>query len=326
MAHFNFELDKLKSKLVELKPKKVLVQLPEGIKQHASMIQKVIKDLGIETIFSGETCWGGCSIATTEAKEIKADLIVHFGHAKFIDGDFPILYIEIKDEVNLTPLLEKSLEQLKNYKNLGLSFSVQHRHDQEKITSFYNEHNKKVIVSEKKGYAAYPGHVIGCEFQGLKTIQEKVDAFIVVGNNFHSMGAVKKPVFLIDVYNNTVTEMLGVRDKILRQRIVAIDKAKQAKTFGIIQEIKPGQKFGSPSFLKEKLEAAGKDVVIISMSEISPDKLMNFYHIDAFVELACPRIAIDDFAKYEKPLITQKEALVVVGDKTIDGLLEKGFI
>ena len=34
------------------------------------------------------------------------------------------------------------------------------------------------------------------------------------------------------------------------------------------------------------------------MDELTPDKIMNFYNIDAFIELACPRIAIDDFAKY----------------------------
>ena len=41
-----------------------------------------------------------------------------------------------------------------------------------------------------------------------------------------------------------------------------------------------------------------KKVVLISMSEFTPDKIMNFYYVDAFVELACPRIALDDFYKY----------------------------
>ena len=49
------------------------------------------------------------------------------------------------------------------------------------------------------------------------------------------------------------------------------------------------------------------------------------YDIDAFVELACPRIAIDDFAKYKKTLVTFKEALVAVGHKDIKELLSTGF-
>ena len=52
---------------------------------------------------------------------------------------------------------------------------------------------------------------------------------------------------------------------------------------------------------------------------------MNFYDIDAFVCLACPRIAVDDFAKYSKTILTMKEALVGLGEKDTNDLLEKGF-
>jgi len=135
----NFELDKLVSELKERKPKKVLVQLAEGIKQNSVEIGKVVEDLGIEVIFSGETSWGACSIAVQEAEALGVDLIVHFGHAKFIDSDFPILYIEVRDELNLKPILEKSLEELKDFKKIGLSYSIQHRHDIENIKKFYED-------------------------------------------------------------------------------------------------------------------------------------------------------------------------------------------
>ena len=151
----NFEIDYLTKKLKELKPKKVLVQLPEGIKQNAFEIAQVFQDLNIEAVFSGETCWGACSIAETEAKDINADLIVHFGHAEFIESDFPILYIEVKDELDLKPILEKSLKSLEDFKKIGLSYSIQHRHDIENIINFYKENKKEVILSEKIGNVAY---------------------------------------------------------------------------------------------------------------------------------------------------------------------------
>ena len=325
----NFEPEKLVAELKSAKPKKVLVQLPEGIKQNAFGIQKLIEELGIEVIFSGETCWGGCSISVNEAKDVGADLIIHFGHAEFIKSDFPIIYMVVRDELDLKPILKKSLKSIKNYNTLGLSYSIQHKQDIEMVTKFYEENGKKIILSEKKGFAAVAGHVVGCEYGGLKTIQEKVDAFLILGNNFHSMGAaiaVEKPVILLDVYNDEVKEMTGVRDKIIRQRIIAMDKFKDAKKVGILVEIKPGQKFGSPKFLVDKLKAAGKETIVISISEITPDKLMNFYDIDAFVELACPRIAIDDFSKYKKTLVTFKEALVAIGHKKVDELMKTGFV
>ena len=325
----NFELEKLISELKKRKPKKILVQLPEGVKQNVFDINKIFKELEIEVIYSGETCWGGCSVAVQEAEALGADLIVHFGHAEFIKMDFPILYMEVRDELDLKPILEKSLKSLEKYKTISLSYSIQHRHDLDMIKKFYEDNGKKVLLSKKLGVASYDGHVVGCEYSGLKSIEEEVDAFVVIGNNFHSMGAalaVKKPVILIDVYNYEIKDMSDLRNKILKQRAISIEKFREAKTVGIIVEIKPGQKFGSPNFLLRKIEKAGKEAVIITMSELTPDKLMNFYYIDCFIELACPRIAVDDFEKYEKPIITFREALVGLGEKSWDEILEKGIL
>ncbi len=325
----DFEKEKLVAELKKQKPKKVLVQLAEGIKQNALEISKIIEKLGIECFFSGETCWGGCSVAVHEAKELGADLIVHFGHAEFIKTDFPVLYIEVKDILNLKPLLEESLKLLEKYKTIGLSYSIQHKHDIENMIKFFEKKGKKVILTKKMGNVAYKGHVIGCQYAGLKAIQDQVDAFVIIGNRFHSMGAtlaVKKPVILVDVYNHNVKTMEGLRDKILKQRLFSIEKLKEAKKVGIIVETKLGQKFGSPKYLLEKLRKNKKDVIVITMNEITPEKIMNFYNIDAFIELACPRIALDDFAKYEKPILTMREALVALGEKSWDEILEQGII
>ena len=257
----DFEKEKLIKELKKRKPKKVLVQLAEGIKRNAPEISEVIEGLGIEVIFSGETEWGACSVAVQEAVALGVDLIVHFGHAEFIRTDFPILYMEVRDILNLKPLLEKSLSFIKKYKKIGLSYSIQHRHDIKNIKKFYEDKGKKVLLSKKIGNVAYEGHIVGCQYEGLKVIQDKVECFVVIGNQFHSMGAtlaVKKPVVLLDVYNNNVRTMEGLRDKILKQRIISIEKLKEAKNVGIIIEIKPGQKFGSPKHLLEKLRKKGK--------------------------------------------------------------------
>src|SRR3990167_8090870 len=122
----NFEITKLVRELKKRKPKKVLVQLAEGIKQNAAEIAEVFERLGIQVIFSGETAWGGCSVALQEAEALKVDLIVHFGHAEFIETDFPILYMEVKDLLDLNPILKKSLPHIKKFKTIGLSYSIQH--------------------------------------------------------------------------------------------------------------------------------------------------------------------------------------------------------
>jgi 2-(3-amino-3-carboxypropyl)histidine synthase len=325
----DFEKEKLIEELKKAKPKKVLVQLAEGLKKNASEIEKWIKACGVEVVFSGETCWGGCDIAVDEARAVGADLIVHFGHAEFIHVDFPVIYVKVKDILNLNSLLEESLKSLEKYKTIGLSYSIQHRHDIENIKRFYEEKDKKVILSKKIGNVVREGHITGCQYEGLKPIQNDVDCFVIIGNQFHSMGAtlaVKKPVVLIDVYNNNVRTMEGLKDKILKQRAISIEKLREAKNIGIIVGMKCGQKFGSPEKLMEKLKEQGKNVIVITMDELTPDKIMNFYNIDAFIELACPRIAIDDFANYPKPILTMREAMVAVGELSWDEILDKGIL
>ena len=138
------------------------------------------------------------------------DFIVHFGHAEFIKVNYKVLYIDVKDILNLEPILNKSLETIKNFKTIGLSYSIQHRHDLNKIIKFYENAGKKVILSKKIGKVSYEGHIVACQYEGLNDIEKNVDGCIMIGNNVHSMGesiTVIKHVFLIDVYNDDVKEM-----------------------------------------------------------------------------------------------------------------------
>jgi 2-(3-amino-3-carboxypropyl)histidine synthase len=327
---FNFQKQKLREELKKIKPKRVLVQLPEGIKQDAFDIKKTIQSMNIEVVFSGETCWGACALAIDEAKKSKCDAIVHFGHSEFFkQNKIPVIYIEVIDQLNLEPILKKSLPSIKKYKKVGFSYSIQHKHDLGDILKFYKKANKEITLSKKLGNISHEGQILGCQYQGLKAIQDKVEAFMILGNRFHAMGALlalNKPVILLDVYNDKVETFPGLKDKILKQRAISIHKFKQAKKIGVLTEIKPGQKFGSENILIKKLEKAGKDFIVISMDEISNEKLRNFYDIDAFIELACPRIAVDDYAKYEKPVLTFKEAMCGLDEISWDELLKEGLL
>ena len=99
---YKFEEDKLIREIKERNPKLILLQLPEGLKKESSKLVKVIKDnTNSEVIVSGEPCWGACDIALDEAKNLKADLIILYGHAPFMKINFPILYMEARYETNI---------------------------------------------------------------------------------------------------------------------------------------------------------------------------------------------------------------------------------
>jgi 2-(3-amino-3-carboxypropyl)histidine synthase len=54
------------------------------------------------------------------------------------------------------------------------------------------------------------------------------------------------------------------------------------------------------------------------MEEINPMSLMS-YRVDAYVNTACPRIAMDDSARYERPMLTIPELEIVLDERTWDG-------
>jgi 2-(3-amino-3-carboxypropyl)histidine synthase len=328
---FDFQLGYVEKELKRRKAKKALLQFAEGIKiDSAEVVKELEGKIDTKIVVSGQSCWGGCDLALNEAKDLECDIIVHFGHAPFIKVDFPVLYVYVKDNKDLSKLLKASLKELKKHKIIGLVGSIQHSHQMDKIKEFYEINKKKVEIPKAVGFSYMPGHVVGCEYRGLKDLSKNIDAVVVIGNRFHGLGAalsvLDKPVYLIDAYNDEISDMSKFRDKILKQRAISIDRIKDAKNIGILVGMKPGQKFGSYETIKKEFEKQGKQVTIITMNEFTPDKIMNFYKVEGFVELACPRIATDDYGRYPKPIITFREALVVLGKLSWEELLEQGLL
>jgi 2-(3-amino-3-carboxypropyl)histidine synthase len=77
--------------------------------------------------------------------------------------------------------------------------------------------------------------------------------------------------------------------------------------------------------VKKKLEENGKAVCIFAAREITPEVLMEFPTVDAYVNTACPRVSLDDASKFKKPVLTVNEALVVVGELSWEELCRRGL-
>jgi len=60
------------------------------------------------------------------------------------------------------------------------------------------------------------------------------------------------------------------------------------------------------------LKDSGRRAQKVVIEEISPMALMS-YQVDAFVNTACPRIAMDDSARYPKPMLTPPELEIALG-------------
>lgn len=91
-----------------------------------------------------------------------------------------------------------------------------------------------------------------------------------------------------------------------------IEQARSAKTFGIILGTLGRQ--GSTSILDQitaLFKKHGRKFFVIFLSEILPDKLKRFTKVDAWVQIACPRLSIDWGHFYEKPFLSTYEAFAM---------------
>ena len=125
---------------------------------------------------------------------------------------------------------------------------------------------------------------------------------------FHSVSVsleVGKPVYQANPITGIVSELnekIIKKYKILRKNTIA--KAKSAKVYGILVCTKPGQyNLKLAETIKKKLESRGKRAYIFMFETLSPESLLDFQNIEAWVNTACPRIAIDDIERFDRPVI-----------------------
>lgn len=63
---------------------------------------------------------------------------------------------------------------------------------------------------------------------------------------------------------------------------------------------------------KKKLDEMSKNYVVVLMSEIFPQKLSMFHEVDAWVQIACPRLSIDWGHAFPAPLLTPYEMAIIL--------------
>jgi len=172
--------------------------------------------------------------------------------------------------------------------------------------------------------------VIGCDYSNAKSVAKEVEAFLFIGGGrFHALGvalSTSKPTIIADPYEQRAYSLVGDAETIVKQQWASVQEASKAKSFGLLVGLKPGQRRLEEALrLKEKLEEKGKTVYVFAVREITPEVLMEFPTVEAFVNTACPRISLDDASKFKKSVLTPSEALVVVGELSWGDLCRKGF-
>jgi 2-(3-amino-3-carboxypropyl)histidine synthase len=330
MCGFDFEEERIKQEIAKVGAKRVLLQLPEGLKSEAPRIAKIIEETGALPVISADPCYGPCDLVTTEAESLGADLIIHFGHAKLMKHEpVPTMYVEARSTVTVDDVVEKSLPLLRKYERVGLATTVQHVQALGGAREILVRAGKTVIVGDA-GRMSYPGQVSGCDYSNVKSIADDVEVFLFIGGGrFHALGvalSTSKPTLIADPYEKRVYSINAEAQKILKQRWACVEEAKRAKTFGVLIGLKVGQRrFDEALKIKEIARRNGKQAFLFAIREILPEALMEFPQVDVYVNTACPRVSLDAPSKFLKPVLNVNEFMVVFGEVSWENLLKKGL-
>ena len=351
----DFQLEELIERIQKNDNRLVALQVPEGLKMQAlEMMDEIESGSGAKVVLAADPCYGACDLVHDKMKMMGVELVAHMGHSQMnIDSGMPTQFIDVTYDGDpelapVIPMLNAHLQIAKNRMSeqatapemseeeaqgrfmdavgrmtplkdtkLGLVGSIQHLH---LLPQFHDRLEKAgfdVTIPMGGARLTFPGQVLGCNYSGD---DDTIGHYLFLGSgDFHPIGLVLhtgKPLAMLDPYSGDAIEMSFERiDRILRQRFGLIMSSMDAQKFGILIGEKPGQMRRTLALrMKRLLEKHGKKGYLLALEHVGPE-LIDFYPVDAFVNTACPRIAIDDAVKYAKPLITPFELEVALGEK-----------
>jgi 2-(3-amino-3-carboxypropyl)histidine synthase len=181
---------------------------------------------------------------------------------------------------------------------IGVVTTIQHLHKIDEIMKILKDAGKKPV----KG-----GQILGCNLLNADKIKNKVDAFLYYGDGlFHPIGIQiksKKDVYYVDDGKIKKLDDKEI-EKFEKRKKGSLIKYYSAQNIGILVSTKPGQnKLEDAKKLKQKIEEQGKKAFIMISNDIDFNQLENFPFVEMWVNTACPRIAYDDYDKFNKPVI-----------------------
>ncbi len=290
---------------------RILLQFPEGLKQEALKHAKKLESEGNEVIISASPTFGACDLAIDEAKKVGAEKLVHFGHSEFHHVDFNVEYVPYLIDAPLD-VLPESLRQLEGMRKICLLTTVQHLHQLDAIRRFYEESGREVVLNRPNGFAKANGQILGCDDGNVMVIDRSVDAFVYFGGGiFHPLGALlqtTKPFLAVDPFQRRVWRMDEMRETYRKRSRGKILSSLKSRNFGILVSTKNGQyNMNLARILKKRIESAGITAAILISNTLDFESINNMLEFDAFVNTACPRIAIDDTDRLRKPLLSANE-------------------
>lgn len=298
-------------------PRSVALNGPEAlVPKIQTAADNITERFGIQAYVIGDACWGSCDLNTHAADMLGADILFNIGHTIAMEsfGD-NVFMIGAFDDISFDSVAHKCAQGLAGkYKTISLLTDSQHLHRVQEVRKIFEEHGLAVIIGRGKGQLR-DAQVFGCEFYPAYSLQKQVDAYVFLGQSmFHSASiamSTEKPTFMLDPYFDEFSQVNEFARGLQKRAILSIYKALDAEKIGIIIGLKEGQFAHVRALeLSKEFERLGRKVQMIALTDITEERVQNFRGIDAFVQVACPRIATDNH--FTKPMLSVPQALALI--------------
>jgi 2-(3-amino-3-carboxypropyl)histidine synthase len=320
--------ERIFKEIEEKQPGSVSLNGPDGIlPQIQQTAINITEKFGIPAYVLADTTWGTCDLNSNAGKILGTGIQFNIGHTINTESiEKNVILIDAFDDVTFDDVAKKCAEILSG-KTIGLVTDSQHLHQMKKVEEIFTNNGVKVKIG-KGGGQLNDGQVFGCEFYPVTKLKKDVDAYVFLGqSNFHASGialSTNMPTYVLDPYFNEVREVTEFAQKLKKKATLAIYKAVDAKSFGIIVGLKEGQlsKLFALQFKKD-LEKEGKIVQLFALTDITSERLNNLKGIDAFIQVACPRISTDN--QFDKPVLSSPQGnalLKLLRNENIEEYLE----
>ncbi|KAA8525821.1 hypothetical protein F0562_007676 [Nyssa sinensis] len=327
-SNYNFEVHKCVWRVLSASAKRVALQFPEGLLMYSLVLSDIFTTFGrVDRCFVlGDVTYGACCVDDLSATALGADLLIHYGHSCLVPIDstvIPCLYVFVDIKIDVSLLIDTVKLNLNSLvtKQLILAGTIQFAAAIRAAKPELESAGFKVLVPQSKPLSA--GEVLGCTAptipRGSFSDDEVVLVFVADGR-FHLEAIMianpKIRAFRYDPYLGKLFLEEYDHKGMKESRRNAIVKAREAKNWGIVLGTLGRQ--GNPRILDRlELKMREKDLAwtVVLMSELSPAKVALFGDsVDAWIQIACPRLSIDWGDAFAKPLLTPFEADIALGD------------
>lgn len=307
----------------ETHPRRIVLQLPAGLTRNAHRwAEEIATATGVPVVTAARACFGACDFPSA-GEAPGADLAIVLGHAPIPNVRLvrPTMFVEMREPGGDPERLAAMVAAAGVPRRIGLVASVQHLDLVPSLVDRLATQGYDVRLGTGGPRLRYPGQALGCNYTAAESVAGGVEAFLFLGTGrFHPLGlafAVDRPVWSLDPLQATLEAPID-RAALVRRRQLLVASVRSAQRWGVLVSSFAGQHRPTMAqSLVRHAAARGREAHVITADRLDPRDLEG-RDLDAYVNTACPRIALDDSALYPRPMLTPPEFLMALGELPLE--------